>query len=58
MEETGHEFYLAAAVVPERVHARLSSWVERYVEGRSRPLPFPEVVDGCPVELVAVRRSP
>lgn len=56
-EQTGVEFYLTAAMVRDRVDARLGAWADRFVEGESRPMAFPEVVDGCPVEIVAVRRA-
>ena len=49
--QTGQEFYLAAVAVPEKAHARLIEWAGR------RPISFPEIATGCPVDIVVVRRS-
>ncbi len=55
--QKGEEFYLAAVAVPGNAHARLIEWLRRYAEGRRRPIVFPEVITGCPVDIVAVQRS-
>ncbi len=55
LKETG--FYeVAIAIVSDEVNQSLNNWVKTAMELNYPPIPFPDVIEGCPIEIIRVEK--